>query len=68
MVPPKDPYIKVRVLDDIGDGILLSDDKTANFACHSMHLLKRTDAEQFISRVKCLEPKDLDSIMVLNVI
>ncbi|BAT92733.1 hypothetical protein VIGAN_07155300 [Vigna angularis var. angularis] len=50
MIPPKDPYIKVRVLDDIGDGILLSDDKTANFACHSMHLLKRTDAEQFISR------------------
>ncbi|KAK4280223.1 hypothetical protein QN277_011871 [Acacia crassicarpa] len=50
MVPPKDPYIQVRVLDDIGDGIVLSDDKTANFARHSMHFLKRTDAEQFISR------------------
>ncbi|XP_015871190.1 uncharacterized protein LOC107408322 [Ziziphus jujuba] len=50
MVPPKDPYIQVRVLDDIGDGIVLSDDKTANFAPHSMHFLKRTDAEQFISR------------------
>ncbi|KAL4293509.1 hypothetical protein HN51_044013 [Arachis hypogaea] len=49
MVPPKDPYIKVRVLDDIGDGIVLSD-KTANFARHSIHFLKRTDAEQFISR------------------
>ncbi|KAI4355723.1 hypothetical protein L6164_004470 [Bauhinia variegata] len=50
MVPPKDPYIQVRVLDDIGEGIVLSDDKTANFARHSMHFLKRTDAEQFISR------------------
>ncbi|KHN25111.1 DNA replication complex GINS protein PSF1 [Glycine soja] len=52
MVPPKDPYIKVRVIDDIGEGILLSDDKSANFALHSMHLLKRTDAEQFIAQVK----------------
>ncbi|PON89382.1 GINS complex, subunit Psf [Trema orientale] len=50
MVPPKDPYIQVRVLDDIGEGIVLSDDKTANFTRHSMHFLKRTDAEQFISR------------------
>ncbi|KAE9588024.1 hypothetical protein Lal_00003176 [Lupinus albus] len=50
MVPPKDPYIKIRVLDDIGEGIVLSDDKTANFARHSIHFLKRTDAEQFISR------------------
>ncbi|KAJ7951880.1 DNA replication complex GINS protein PSF1-like [Quillaja saponaria] len=50
MVPPKDPYIQVRVIDDIGEGIVLSDDKTANFAPHSMHFLKRTDAEQFISR------------------
>ncbi|KAL5575609.1 hypothetical protein UlMin_017308 [Ulmus minor] len=50
MVPPKDPYIQVRVLDDIGEGIVLSDDKTVNFARHSMHFLKRTDAEQFISR------------------
>lgn len=52
MVPPKDPFIQVRVLDDIGEGIVLSDDKTANFARHSMHFLKRTDAEQFISKVK----------------
>lgn len=50
MVPPKDPFIQVRVLDDIGEGIVLSDDKTANFARHSMHFLKRTDAEQFISK------------------
>lgn len=53
MVPPKDPYIQVRVLDDIGEGIVLSDDKTANFAPYSMHFLKRTDAEPFISRVRC---------------
>ncbi|CAN1249997.1 DNA replication complex GINS protein PSF1 [Linum perenne] len=50
MVPPKDPYIKVRVLDDMGEGIMLSD-KTANLARHSMHFLKRTDAEQYIARV-----------------
>ncbi|KAL1059761.1 hypothetical protein V6Z11_1Z009400 [Gossypium hirsutum] len=40
MVPPKDPYIKVRVLEDLGSGIILSD-KSANFARHSMHFLKR---------------------------
>lgn len=51
MVPPKDPYIKVRVLDDMGGDILLSDDKKANFTRHSMHFLKRTDAEQLISQV-----------------
>lgn len=50
MVPPKDPYIKVRVLDDLGEGIVVSD-KAANFARHSMHFLKRTDAEPYISRV-----------------
>ncbi|WRX27315.1 hypothetical protein QQP08_019802 [Theobroma cacao] len=50
MVPPKDPYIKVRVLEDLGSGIILSD-KSANFARHSMHFLKRTDAEQYIARV-----------------
>ncbi|EOY26502.1 Partner of SLD five 1 [Theobroma cacao] len=49
MVPPKDPYIKVRVLEDLGSGIILSD-KFANFARHSMHFLKRTDAEQYIAR------------------
>lgn len=53
MVPPKDPYIKVRVLDDVGEGIVVSD-KAANFARHSMHFLKRTDAEPYISRVGCL--------------
>ncbi|KAL4643996.1 hypothetical protein ACB092_02G131700 [Castanea dentata] len=51
MVPLKDPYIQVRVLDNFG--VVLSDDKTTNFARHSMHFLKRTDAEQFISRVGC---------------
>ncbi|XVF24820.1 hypothetical protein REPUB_Repub13aG0160600 [Reevesia pubescens] len=49
MVPPKDPYIKVRVLEDLGSGIILRD-KHSNFACHSMHFLKRTDAEQYIAR------------------
>ncbi|KAF2323252.1 hypothetical protein GH714_034346 [Hevea brasiliensis] len=59
MVPPKDPYIKVRVLDDMGEGILLSD-KTANLARHSMHFLKRTDAEQYIARI----PEVIDSYYV----
>lgn len=49
MVPPKDPYIKVRVVEDVGGGIMLSD-KSANFPRHSMHFLKRTDAEQYIAR------------------
>ncbi|KAK7271498.1 hypothetical protein RJT34_27452 [Clitoria ternatea] len=48
MVPPKDPYVKVRVLDDLG--IVVCDDKANNFARYSIHSLKRTDAEQFISR------------------
>ena len=51
-MPPKDPYIKVRVLDDVGEGIVVSD-KAANFDRHSMHFLKRTDAELYISRVGC---------------
>jgi len=37
-------------LDDIDEGIVLSD-KTTNFARHSMHFLKRTDAEPYIARV-----------------
>ncbi|KAK0598390.1 hypothetical protein LWI29_034209 [Acer saccharum] len=53
MVPPKDPYIKVRVLGDVGEGIVVSD-KAANFARHSMHFLKRTDAELYISREELL--------------
>ncbi|KAF8026759.1 hypothetical protein BT93_F3284 [Corymbia citriodora subsp. variegata] len=46
MVPPKDPYIQVRVLDDIGEVLLT--DRSANLARYSMHFLKRTDAEQYI--------------------
>ncbi|KAL5720596.1 hypothetical protein ACHQM5_013252 [Ranunculus cassubicifolius] len=48
MVPPKDPYIKIRVLDDIGD-VCLSD-QSPNLTRHSIHFLRRTDAEQFISQ------------------
>ncbi|CAH9086932.1 unnamed protein product [Cuscuta europaea] len=48
MVPPKDPYIKVRVLDDIGT-VLLSD-QLANLALHAILFLRRTDAEQYISQ------------------
>ncbi|KAL5721112.1 hypothetical protein ACHQM5_013712 [Ranunculus cassubicifolius] len=48
MVPPKDPYIKVRVLEDIGVAFL--SDQSPNLARHSIHFLRRTDAEQFISQ------------------
>ncbi|CAN6570572.1 unnamed protein product [Malus baccata var. baccata] len=54
MVPPKDPYIKVRVLDDMGE-VQLPSFNTANFAQHSMHFLKRTDAEKYISLGKMEE-------------
>lgn len=46
MVPPKDPYIKVRVLEDIG--VTAIGDRDTNLACHSIHFLKRTDAEHYI--------------------
>ncbi|PSS17873.1 DNA replication complex GINS protein [Actinidia chinensis var. chinensis] len=48
MVPPKDPYIKVRVLDDIGN-VALSD-QIANLARHAILFLRRTDAETYISQ------------------
>ncbi|GAB2277476.1 hypothetical protein Dimus_012183 [Dionaea muscipula] len=46
MVPPKDPYLKVRVLEDIG--VTAIGDKDTNLAHHSIHFLKRTDAEPYI--------------------
>lgn len=49
MVPPKDPYIKVRVLEEIGNEVVLSD-QVANLAMHAILFLKRTDAEQYISQ------------------
>ncbi|KAL3528853.1 hypothetical protein ACH5RR_008175 [Cinchona calisaya] len=48
MVPPKDPYIKVRVLEDIGNVVL--SDQSANLACHAILFLRRTDAEHYISQ------------------
>lgn len=48
MVPPKDPYIQVKVLDDIGD-VLLGDQSTSLMR-NSVHSLRRTDAEPFISQ------------------
>ncbi|CAH8378896.1 unnamed protein product [Eruca vesicaria subsp. sativa] len=55
MVPPKDPYIKIRVVGDIDQGIMMSD-KTTNFTRHSMHFLKRTDAEPYIARNQLTYP------------
>ncbi|KAK3026083.1 hypothetical protein RJ639_040755, partial [Escallonia herrerae] len=48
MVPPKDPYIKVRVLDEIGN-VALSNQFT-NLARHAILFLRRTDAEPYISQ------------------
>lgn len=52
MVPPKDPYIKVRVLDDIGNVVL--SDQSANLARHAILFLRRIDAEQYIAQVNLL--------------
>lgn len=49
MVPPKDPYIKVRVLEEIGNVVL--SDQFANLARHAILFLRRTDAENYISQV-----------------
>ena len=49
MVPPKDSYIQVRVLEDIGEVSL--GDHSVSLTKNSLHFLRRTDAEQFISQV-----------------
>ncbi|KAG0518343.1 hypothetical protein BDA96_09G167600 [Sorghum bicolor] len=51
MVPPKDPYIQVRVLEDIGEVSL--GDHSVSLTKNSLHFLRRTDAEQFISQDVC---------------
>ncbi|KAJ4823508.1 hypothetical protein Tsubulata_035180, partial [Turnera subulata] len=48
MVPPKDPCVKVRILEDLDAGILLSD-MTVSLKCNSIHFLKRTDAEKYVA-------------------
>ncbi|KAI3525117.1 hypothetical protein L1887_03789 [Cichorium endivia] len=53
MVPPKDPYIKVRVLEEIGTVVL--SDQLANLARHAILFLRRTDAEQYIAQGKMEE-------------
>ncbi|KAJ3675262.1 hypothetical protein LUZ60_004304 [Juncus effusus] len=49
MVPPKDPYIRVRVLDEIGDEVSLGD-RAVSLTKDSLHFLRRTDAEPYISQ------------------
>lgn len=48
-MPPKDPYIQVRVLEDIGEVSL--GDHSISLTKNSLHFLRRTDTEQFISQV-----------------
>lgn len=49
MIPPKDPYIKVRVLKDIGKIAVGNQD--ANVARHAIMFVRRTDAEQYVTQV-----------------
>lgn len=57
MIPPKDPYIKVRVLDDMGKVLL--GDQVAILARHAIMFLRRTDAEQYITQVSVAPRNDL---------
>jgi GINS complex subunit 1 len=47
--PPKDPYIKIRVLQHIGEVLL--GDQTTSLSRNSIHFMKRTEAEPLISQV-----------------
>ena len=47
--PPKDPYIQVRVMDDVGEVLL--DDQSTSLLRNSIHLMKRTEAESLVSQV-----------------
>ncbi|CAI7806856.1 unnamed protein product [Closterium sp. NIES-53] len=46
LLPPKDPYIEVRVLKDAGAMYL--DDKVAYLEANTLHLVRKTDAEPLI--------------------
>ncbi|KAG0555198.1 hypothetical protein M758_12G154200 [Ceratodon purpureus] len=48
ITPPKDPYIQVRVLDNIGE-VLLGDQSTS-LVRNSIHFVKRSEAETLISQ------------------
>ncbi|GBG75646.1 hypothetical protein CBR_g20274 [Chara braunii] len=46
VVPPKDPFIEVRVLENAGS--MLLEDKIAHLEPNSVHLIKREEAEPLI--------------------
>lgn len=46
--PPKDPYIQVRVMDNVGEVLL--DDQSTSLIRNSIHLIKRTEAESLVSQ------------------
>ncbi|CAM6106513.1 unnamed protein product [Calypogeia fissa] len=46
--PPKDPYIQVRVMDNIGE--MLLDDQATTLLRNSIHFMKRTEAESLVSQ------------------
>nr|XP_043626737.1 DNA replication complex GINS protein PSF1 [Erigeron canadensis]XP_043626738.1 DNA replication complex GINS protein PSF1 [Erigeron canadensis] len=53
LVPPKDPYIKVRVLEDMGDCFFGA--QATKVAKHAILFLRRTDVESHISEGKMEE-------------
>ncbi|XP_002982392.2 DNA replication complex GINS protein PSF1 [Selaginella moellendorffii] len=46
--PPKDPYIQVKVLENVGNVYL--DDQSTSLLRNSIHLIKRSEAEPLISQ------------------
>jgi GINS complex subunit 1 len=49
MTPPKDPYIKVRVVKGLGDVLL--EEQAASLTRNSIHMVKRAEVETLISQV-----------------
>ena len=50
MLPPKDPWIEVRVLEDAGREIATEHSGVRNFRKNTMHFLDRRDAEPLINQ------------------
>jgi len=50
MLPPKDPWIEVRVLKDAGRDIATEHSGVRNFRKNTMHFLDRRDAEPLINQ------------------
>ncbi|MFS7990994.1 putative GINS complex, subunit Psf1 protein [Helianthus anomalus] len=49
IVPAKDPFIKVRLLVELGDGVVVSD-QVANLTRDAILFLKRIHVDKYISQ------------------